>query len=555
MSRRDPLDLLHPIPVIRADEAFLRETVSFAFATGDVGDVLERVVEEMPIAPSSFDDEQFGRDVFLSELIARCMPVIAEGRVAQTNGKLLRRLIGRPPRDPAITVFRQEILRELVTAPELRAALERFYGRLRHLRELLCRIGMGSSLRLDPNRRRLDVLRTIVEVVRVGCSFVRAKSGLHRIGEWATKLHRMPELGKIVQLLAYEDGSAELDLRVRLGYDGRIRELVVTERREPVDNVFYRTWFGRLAHKVELVARGHRFSDDEVLARLVDEVFSGVEHELPQLFLLLGDVEFYLAALAFRDGAQRAGVAVSLPELTDGGERAIEGLFNPLLLADGGSAVPCNLHVANDDALVVVTGPNSGGKTRLLQAVALTQLLAQAGLFVPARSARIPRADGLFVSLIEEARADQREGRLGTELLRIRRLFERLEPGALVILDELCAGTNPSEGEEIFRLVVKLLSELRPSAFITTHLLSFAARLEREGRSLAPLDFLQVELDADERPTYQFVAGVATTSLAHRTAARLGVTEESLRGLLRTREPAVSRTPKAVAPSSRLDLS
>jgi DNA mismatch repair protein MutS2 len=155
------------------------------------------------------------------------------------------------------------------------------------------------------------------------------------------------------------------------------------------------------------------------------------------------------------------------------------------------------------------------------------------------REGHVPQATGLFASLFEEARSDQPEGHLGMELLRIRRLFERLDPGGVVVLDELCSGTNPSEGEEIARLVLSLLPELGVQAFVTTHLLQFAARLAVEGGGAGAgsgggaeaggMDFLQVELDAKERPTYRFVPGVAKTSLAHRTAARLGVTREELR--------------------------
>jgi DNA mismatch repair protein MutS2 len=120
---------------------------------------------------------------------------------------------------------------------------------------------------------------------------------------------------------------------------------------------------------------------------------------------------------------------------------------------------------------------------------------------------------------------------LGMELMRIRALFERLPPGAMVLLDELCSGTNPSEGEEIFELVVSMLSKLEPQAFITTHFLAFAARLERE-RKIPGLGFLQVELGADRRPTYQFARGVAETSLAGHAAERLGVTGEQLLSLI-----------------------
>ena len=163
-----------------------------------------------------------------------------------------------------------------------------------------------------------------------------------------------------------------------------------------------------------------------------------------------------------------------------------------------------------------------------------TQTLSQAGFWVPAARATLPAVRSLFVSLIEEARVDQQEGRLGTELLRIRRLFERVPRGALVILDELCSGTNPSEGEEIFVMVLDLLRELGADVLITTHFLAFAARLS-DHNDAGKLTFLQVELDDRQLPTFSFVDGVASTSLATRTAARLGVTREELRALVKRR--------------------
>jgi DNA mismatch repair protein MutS2 len=101
----------------------------------------------------------------------------------------------------------------------------------------------------------------------------------------------------------------------------------------------------------------------------------------------------------------------------------------------------------------------------------------------------------------------------------------------MVLMDELCSGTNPSEGERIFQMVLDLFEELRPQVLISTHFLDFAERLcEERGDKLA---FLQVEMDAEEHPTYQFIPGVAKTSLARNTAARLGVTREELLALVR----------------------
>jgi DNA mismatch repair protein MutS2 len=252
------------------------------------------------------------------------------------------------------------------------------------------------------------------------------------------------------------------------------------------------------------------------------------------------DLEVYLAALRFRALAQTKGLQVCLPQLVDEDADAaepvssrFEKLFNPFLLLENTAPVPCDVgHGAH--AITIVTGPNSGGKTRLLQAVGLSQLLAQAGLFVPARSARLSIRSGMFVSLVQQAEAEQSEGRLGTELLRIRRLFESLPRGGLAILDELCSGTNPTEGEEIFELLIELLGELSPAAFISTHFLGLAARLERDRP--VELTFLQVELGPDGKATYRFTAGVAKTSLARGVAERLGVTRESLRALLESRK-------------------
>jgi DNA mismatch repair protein MutS2 len=153
---------------------------------------------------------------------------------------------------------------------------------------------------------------------------------------------------------------------------------------------------------------------------------------------------------------------------------------------------------------------------------------------VPAARAELRRANGLFASLLEHTHADQLEGRLGTELLRIRRLFEGLRENSMVVMDELCSGTNPSEGEELMQLVLEALYELAPQAFITTHFLGFAAQLAASTRRHR---FLQTELDEHEQPTYRFSEGVARTSLAHRVAERLGITRDSLRQLMLRNNP------------------
>lgn len=101
----------------------------------------------------------------------------------------------------------------------------------------------------------------------------------------------------------------------------------------------------------------------------------------------------------------------------------------------------------------------------------------------------------------------------------------------MLIMDELCSGTNPSEAEEIVLMVLQLLERLKPVALITTHFLGFGRRL-RDEQPVANLRFLPVDLNNEQRSTYQFVPGVAETSLAAHTAKRLGVTFEELSALV-----------------------
>ncbi len=379
--------------------------------------------------------------------------------------------------------------------------------------------------------RRLEILRGVHEVFALlARSFAGATSGLSRLRAFGAGVVESEAYGRLDALLDHEAHIGTVDLRVRVGADGELRTFQIIAVRENTQNPFHSSPLGRLWARIQLLFRGYRMGGGEVLERLFDDVFTGLEGSLVLLFQLLGDVEVYLAALGFHDLAAAKGLPVCLPELGPVGEgtMAFRDLWNPLLLGERGAPIPCDLHTAEPGSVVMVTGPNSGGKTRLLQAVALTQLLGEAGLFVPAAEARMPRASALFVSLVEEARADQPEGQLGMELMRIRRMFEELGLGSLVLLDELCSGTNPSEGEEIARLVISLLPDLRAQVFVTTHLLQFAGRLaeEKRGDASARLEFFQVELDERERPTYGFVPGVAKTSLAQKTAARLGVTRD-----------------------------
>jgi len=549
-ASRPPIpDLLSAEPAVRVSLAELRQDLVFAFATRGASETFDRALAEATLPASRWDSACFARDLFLSELVERCMPIRIGGRAYGPCATYLLRVLGAPPDDAAVVGFRRGVLAELAGSADLRGEFERIYVGLTQLRTLLCAGRIATQ-----RGRRMEILRAAHQLFAdLASSFAGASSGLRRLRDFGEAVRAGEAYRRLDAIIDHEQHLGTVDLRVRVGGDGELKSFQIVAVRENVENPFYKSPFVRLFNRIRFLFRGYRMNGAEVAERLLDDVFTSLEEPVALLFQLLGDMEVYLAGLGLMDVAQARGLEVCFPDLVEHGEAGMDvrRLFNPLLFAGKGKkkVVPCDLRTEHPGSVVIVTGPNSGGKTRLLQAVALAQLLGQAGLFVPAASARLPRFSGLFVSLIEEARADQPEGQLGMELLRIRRMFEELEMGALVLLDELCSGTNPSEGEEIARLVLSLLPELDAQVFITTHLLQLATRLS-EDRPIARIEFLQVELDPQERPTYGFVPGVAKSSLAHKTAARLGVTRDELLDLIakKKRAPVAPPLPPGEAP-------
>lgn len=533
LARARVPDLLHPHPSMSIDWDSARKALEFAFTAGDAAGVAGGALDGAALAATHFRTEAFADELFLDELIDGVLRFKLGGRPAPLARAWLRKLLTHPPQERATVAFRHEILRELVATPSLRDQLQRSYEGVALLLELFDQ-SAGQSRYAMP-RWRLDVLSALRSIWDGLGAFEGARSGLRRLHDYSALVRATPGYRDLCDLLDFESDMAEVDLRLRIGVDGSLRQIEILRTSEQRSAVMYRGPWARLLWRIVSLLRGYRIDDLALVERWFDHVYASLLEFLPALLQLRGDLEFYLCACHFETLARSHGLPVCVPELlppeADGPKR-LQGLFNPLLLLQPVTPVPCDLPAERFERTCILTGPNSGGKTRLLQAIALAQLMGQAGFFVAASAANLRQASGMFVSLGQESSAAQQEGRLGTELLRIRRLFEQARPGSLILLDELCSGTNPSEGEEIFRLVVDLLRLLQPEVYVTTHFLTFAAQLVAQASALN-LAFLQVELDAHGLPTYQFIAGVAQTSLAQRTAERLGVSREELLALIR----------------------
>jgi DNA mismatch repair protein MutS2 len=165
----------------------------------------------------------------------------------------------------------------------LRTDAEKTYVELFAFRQLLCssQAAVGSAPEL--HQHRVDVLRALKGVLEgISTRFATATSALGRIHELGSSIVAKKTFEDLAALLAHEDGLADVDLRLRIGSDGSVRGFELTTIRERQSR-WYRSPLSRFLSRVVLFFRGYKFSELEVMARLLDEVFTPFEDDVIQL--------------------------------------------------------------------------------------------------------------------------------------------------------------------------------------------------------------------------------------------------------------------------------
>lgn len=204
---------------------------------------------------------------------------------------------------------------------------------------------------------------------------------------------------------------------------------------------------------------------------------------------------------------------------------------HPLLISsqlEGTQAavVPLDIRLRDGFRLLVVTGPNTGGKTVTLKTVGLLQLMYQAGLHVPAQDGtRMPVFSSIHADIGDEQSISQSLSTFSGHISNIARILKCCGKRSLVLLDELGAGTDPAEGAALGRAILESLREKRVAGVVTTHLGSLKDYAYEHGA----VENASVAFDKESmRPTYELLIGQPGNSNALNIAGRYGLDQEIL---------------------------
>lgn len=263
--------------------------------------------------------------------------------------------------------------------------------------------------------------------------------------------------------------------------------------------------------------RRKAMAEEREVARILAELSAFVQSMVPQLesnMTLLAHFDLSLARgrLSYRQRATE-------PLLNDKGFLDLKNARHPLLSA--ATVVPSNISLGGDFKILLITGPNTGGKTVTLKTVGLLALMALSGLHVPAdEGSELAVFNSIFADIGDEQSIEQNLSTFSSHMVNIIDIIDQAEEQSLILLDELGAGTDPTEGAALAMSIIDHLRGIGSPLLVTTHY----NELKSYAYQTAGVQNASVEFDVETlRPTYRLQIGLPGKSNAFEIATRLGL--------------------------------
>ncbi len=252
---------------------------------------------------------------------------------------------------------------------------------------------------------------------------------------------------------------------------------------------------------------------------------------LDALIQALAELDLVLARARYADEIQATQPELlplpgALPEVKEenhgvGAVLRLEGARHPLL--DPQKVVPVDILLDAETHILILTGPNTGGKTVSLKTAGLLLLMAQAGMHVPADAgSALSFFEAVYADIGDEQSIEQSLSTFSSHLANIVSFLEKVDHRSLVLLDELGAGTDPAEGSALARALLENIRKRRSMAFVATHY----PELKLYAHNTPGVRNASMEFDTETlAPTYRLTIGLPGRSNAFAIARRLGVPE------------------------------
>ena len=436
--------------------------------------------------------------------------------------------------------------------------------KLQNVRPHLKRLDIGASLNGLEIAQIGKILRTTSELNRFFENLKESGIEMNRLYDLAKNFVTTPTLNQLIRETVDEDGHILDDAspalkgirtgikrgenNVREKLDGIVRgksaqylsDAIITIRNDryviPVKQE-YRSHFGGVVHDqsstgqtlfvepqsvVELNNRlrqlqiEERLEVDRILAEISNEIAPYSKDILNNMFLL-GKLDFIGAKASYAKN-----VAANRPLIHENNEVKLLSARHPLL--DPETVVANDILIGGENQAVIITGPNTGGKTIILKTLGLLQLMGQAGLQIPvAPESQIGLFTEVFADIGDEQSIEQSLSTFSSHMTNIVSILDRMDNNSLIIFDELGAGTDPQEGAALAIAILDKVGAVGSYVMVTSHY----PELKAYGYNRPQTINASMEFDVDTlSPTYRLLIGVPGRSNAFEISKRLGLSEE-----------------------------
>ena len=262
----------------------------------------------------------------------------------------------------------------------------------------------------------------------------------------------------------------------------------------------------------------------EIILEKLSTKITAIAEDLQKLLIIVTKIDLAVARARYA-----YWLGANPPHFMENEAIVLRQLRHPLLVwqqqnEEGREVVPVDVLVSPHISVVVITGPNTGGKTATLKTFGLAALMAKAGMYIPAKEpVEMPWFDLVLADIGDEQSLQQNLSTFSGHIRRIGRILDSLSSQSLVLLDEVGAGTDPSEGSAIATALLEYLGEHTRLSIATTHFGELKALKYQNPK----FENASVEFDdASLAPTYRLLWGIPGRSNALAIAGRLGLSQD-----------------------------